>query len=72
MHVPPGGSCSARRWRIVLVSASLAAVRAAVGAGLGITVRTAEFIQSLGGLAHEIEQLPKLPQKQLAFTGAFR
>jgi DNA-binding transcriptional LysR family regulator len=52
-------------WRIVLVSASLAAVRAAVGAGLGITVRTAEFIQSLGGGAHEIEQLPKLPQKQL-------
>jgi len=52
-------------WRIVLVSASLAAVRAAVGAGLGVTVRTAEFIQSLGGVAHEIEQLPKLPQKQL-------
>jgi DNA-binding transcriptional LysR family regulator len=52
-------------WRIVLVSASLAAVRAAVGAGLGITVRTAEFIQSLGGGAHEIERLPKLPQKQL-------
>jgi DNA-binding transcriptional LysR family regulator len=52
-------------WRIVLVSASLAAVRAAVGAGLGITVRTAEFIQSLGGAAHEIERLPKLPQKQL-------
>src|SRR5262245_1830050 len=52
-------------WRIALVSASLAAVRAAVGAGLGITVRTAEFIQSLGGGAHEIEQLPKLPQKQL-------
>ena len=52
-------------WRIALVSASLAAVRAAVGAGLGITVRTAEFIQSLGGGAHEIERLPKLPQKQL-------
>jgi DNA-binding transcriptional LysR family regulator len=52
-------------WRIVLVSASLAAVRAAVGAGLGITVRTAEFIQALGGGAHEIERLPKLPQKQL-------
>jgi DNA-binding transcriptional LysR family regulator len=52
-------------WRIALVSASLAAVRAAVGAGLGITVRTAEFIQSLGGGAHEIEHLPKLPQKQL-------
>jgi DNA-binding transcriptional LysR family regulator len=52
-------------WRIVLVSASLAAVRAAVGAGLGITVRTAEFIQSLGGGAHEIERLPKLPQKLL-------
>ena len=52
-------------WRIALVSASLAAVRAAVGAGLGITVRTAEFIQSLGGAAHEIERLPKLPQKQL-------
>lgn len=52
-------------WRIALVSASLAAVRAAVGAGLGITVRTAEFIQSLGGEAHEIERLPKLPQKQL-------
>ena len=52
-------------WRIVLVSASLAAVRAAVGAGLGITVRTAEFIQSLGGEAHEIKRLPKLPQKQL-------
>jgi DNA-binding transcriptional LysR family regulator len=52
-------------WRIALVSASLAAVRAAVGAGLGITVRTAEFIQSLGGGAHEIECLPKLPQKQL-------
>lgn len=52
-------------WRIVLVSASLAAVRAAVGAGLGITVRTGEFIQSLGGVAHEIERLPKLPQKQL-------
>src|SRR5262249_32995671 len=47
-------------WRIALVSASLAAVRAAVGAGLGITVRTAEFIQSLGGGAHEIERLPKL------------
>jgi DNA-binding transcriptional LysR family regulator len=52
-------------WRIALVSASLAAVRAAVGAGLGISVRTAEFIQSLGGGAHEIEGLPKLPQKQL-------
>jgi DNA-binding transcriptional LysR family regulator len=52
-------------WRIALVSASLAAVRAAVGAGLGITVRTAEFIHSLGGGAHEIESLPKLPQKQL-------
>jgi DNA-binding transcriptional LysR family regulator len=52
-------------WRIALVSASLAAVRAAVGAGLGITVRTAEFIHSLGGAAHEIECLPKLPQKQL-------
>ena len=52
-------------WRITLVSASLAAVPAAVGAGLGITVRTAEFIQSLGGGAHEIEHLPKLPQKQL-------
>ena len=52
-------------WRIVLVSASLAAVRAAVGAGLGITVRTAEFIQSLGGGAHEIKRLPKLPHKQL-------
>jgi DNA-binding transcriptional LysR family regulator len=52
-------------WRIVLVSASLAAVRAAVGAGLGITVRTAEFIQSLGGGAHEIERLPKLSHKQL-------
>jgi DNA-binding transcriptional LysR family regulator len=52
-------------WRITLVSASLAAVRAAVGAGLGITVRAAEFIQSLGGGAHEIEHLPKLPQKQL-------
>ena len=52
-------------WRIALVSASLAAVRAAVGAGLGITVRTAEFIQSLGGGALEIERLPKLPQKQL-------
>ena len=52
-------------WRIALVSASLAAVRAAVGAGLGITVRTAEFIQSLGGGAYEIERLPKLPQKQL-------
>ena len=52
-------------WRIALVSASLAAVRAAVGAGLGITVRTAEFIQSLGCGAHEIEGLPKLPQKQL-------
>jgi DNA-binding transcriptional LysR family regulator len=52
-------------WRIALVSASLAAVRAAVGAGFAITVRTAEFIQSLGGGAHEIERLPKLPQKQL-------
>ena len=52
-------------WRIALVSASLAAVRAAVGAGLGITVRTAEFIQSLGGGADEIECLPNLPQKQL-------
>jgi DNA-binding transcriptional LysR family regulator len=52
-------------WRIALVSASLAAVRAAVRAGLGITVRTAEFIQSLGDGAHEIEGLQKLPQKQL-------
>src|SRR5262249_41756896 len=51
-------------WRIALVSASLAAVRAAVGAGLGITVRTAEVIQSLGGGAHEIERLPKLPPQQ--------
>ena len=30
-----------------------------------ILVRTAEFIQSLGGGGHEIERLPKLPQKQL-------
>jgi DNA-binding transcriptional LysR family regulator len=54
LHAISCGDEAGIPWRIALVSASLTAVRAAVGAGLGITVRTAEFIQSLGGGAHEI------------------
>jgi DNA-binding transcriptional LysR family regulator len=52
-------------YRIVLVSASLAAVRAGVMAGLGMTARTDHFLRASDGRAMAIAGLPALPAKQL-------
>jgi DNA-binding transcriptional LysR family regulator len=47
-------------WRIVLTSPSLAAVRAAVMAGLGVTVRTPHFLGSPADRLSVLEGLPAL------------
>ncbi|MFM2423331.1 MAG: HTH-type transcriptional regulator HdfR [Pseudomonadota bacterium] len=52
-------------WRIVVTSASLAAVRTSVEAGLGATVRTEHFLEALGTRAQVLRSLPPLPTKQL-------
>lgn len=52
-------------WRIVLTSPSLAAVRAAVLAGLGITVRTPHFLGPPGDRLMALDGLPALPETPL-------
>ena len=52
-------------WRIVLTSPSLAAVRAAAMAGLGITVRTPHFLGPASDQLMVIEGLPRLPETPL-------
>jgi hypothetical protein len=49
-----------RRVRVVVVEAKLLHLRVPVA-----SLRLLRFLQALGGGAHEIERLPKLPQKQL-------
>lgn len=52
-------------YQIILVSHSLAAVRAAVMADLGITARTPHFAADMAGRGVFLDRLPALPQKQL-------
>lgn len=52
-------------WQIVLTSPSLAAVRAAVLAGLGITVRTPHLLGPTSDGLCVIESLPALPETPL-------
>ncbi len=56
-----------RRWRVVYTSPSLAGVRAAVRAGLGVTCRTAGLI---GDGLRPAEGLPPLPDARFALYGA--
>jgi DNA-binding transcriptional LysR family regulator len=52
-------------WRVVLTSASLAAVKTAVASGLGITARTQHFVDATQRVGRVLKQLPMLPEKQL-------
>ncbi len=52
-------------WRIVLTSPSLAAVRAAVMAGLGITARTPHFIGAPADRLSVVDDLPPLGETPL-------
>ncbi len=52
-------------WRIVLTSPSLAAVRAAVLAGLGITVRTPHLLGPASDRLMVLDTLPPLPETPL-------
>ena len=52
-------------WRIVLTSPSLAAVRAAVLAGLGITVRTPHLLGPPADRLVALDALPSLPETPL-------
>lgn len=49
-------------WRIVYSSPSLSGLRAAVKAGLGITVRTADFIENGLKVLNNQQKLPSLPE----------
>lgn len=52
-------------WRVVLTSPSLSAVRAAVRAGLGVTVRTPHFVGRTSQRLCALDDLPALPETPL-------
>ena len=60
-------------WRIVLTSPSLSAVRAAVRAGLGVTVRTPHFVGRTGAaqlaMLDTLPALPDMPLRHYRRTG---
>jgi DNA-binding transcriptional LysR family regulator len=59
-----------RAWRIVLTSPSLSGIRAAVGAGLALTVRTAAFLGDGLRRADAALRLPPLPRVGFALYAA--
>ncbi|MDD3519318.1 MAG: LysR substrate-binding domain-containing protein [Chromatiales bacterium] len=52
-------------WRVALTTPSLAGLRAAVLAGLGVTVRTTRWLEADAQILRESDGLPRLPEVEL-------